>query len=526
MLVRNGITQPFCSTSSGPSSRLLLKSLLFFILSGFLPGCGGTIDSELTHNKHPVDGKSLPEARYNIGARLIVSDDIESKTFNKIDIGSGLVHLLRDTLQKVFIKVDIVRNDEDSETGEYDLLLYPEFTGETEYFELTLTGKEPLTRATLFQVTTHGRSSFEERTMNPAMDVGAALRTFGLSTSVSIDDYKEAKSITRKKLEKSIIRTVLKLAHTISIHPSLSQIARVKDDGEFAGTLPKDSIQVGVAERTHNAPFANAPDKNIPVGKPAGRHDIALLIGNRNYQKEGVPRVDHALRDMDLVKTYLIKTMGFYPENIISHADATKGDFATLFGTPQNHRGKLHSWVKPGISRVFIYYTGHGIPELNGDELYFVPVDADLDYISQSGFSVSLFYKNLKKIPARETIVVLDTCFSGRTPKGTLFRNVSAIVPVPKSIPMLLANTAVLTSAHNNQVSTWHSKKGHSLFTYYFLMGLQGKADLNRDRTITTGEMQNFLIQEVPYMARRIANKEQVPKLEGRNDLVLAILEK
>ena len=45
-------------------------------------------------------------------------------------------------------------------------------------------------------------------------------------------------------------------------------------------------------------------------------------------------------------------------------------------------------------------------------------------------------------------------------------------------------NSAVFTSATGEQVSSWYRDKSHSLFTYYFLKGLQGEADLDSDGTI------------------------------------------
>ncbi|MCF8719869.1 caspase family protein [Nitrospina gracilis] len=501
-----------------------MKLLVFILVSSFLAACSSTIDSELTHNKYSGQ-ETLPETRYDLTALLLIPEEMEAKVFNKLEIGDGLTHLLQETLGEVFAQVDMQDADKEFPASGYGILLYPEFVGETQYFELKLTGKDPLTKETIFQVETHGRSTLNERTLNPAMDVAAALRTLGLSTPSSIDDYREAQYRTKISLERSIIAATIKLANAVSMHPSLAQNPRVQPEDTQVASHQKMKSRFAPGTLSGAGRFSNDPSQQIPIGKSAGRDDIALLIGNRTYLKKGIPKVEHAHRDLEMVKTYLIRTMGFYPDNIITYEDATKGDFATLFGTARDHRGKLFRWVKPGVSRVFIYYTGHGIPGVTGEELYFVPVDADLDYISQSGFSVSLFYENLKKIPAQETVIVLDTCFSGRTPSGVLFERTSTIVPVPQSHPMPLSNTAVLTSAQNDQVSTWLDKEGHSLYTYFFLLGLKGQADLNQDRIITTGEMNEYLVQEVPYMARRVADKEQLPKLEGRKDLVLAILE-
>lgn len=88
------------------------------------------------------------------------------------------------------------------------------------------------------------------------------------------------------------------------------------------------------------------------------------------------------------------------------------------------------------------------------------------------------------------------------------------------------AQALLITSAAVDQVSTWYPEKRHSLFTYYFLKGLQGEADLNRDKKITMGEMKEYLKENVPYMARRLSGTEQTPVVTGNDQEVIIQLKK
>lgn len=273
------------------------------------------------------------------------------------------------------------------------------------------------------------------------------------------------------------------------------------------------------------APEGSDVDRNIPKGRQAGRYDVAVIVGNRKYPRQGVPDVEYAHQDLEAMKKYLVRTMGFAAENIIEERDATKGTFETLFGSARSANGKLARWVRKDKSRVFVYYVGHGAPDPEKGDGYFVPTDADPDYIANSGYSVSTFYANLRKLQARELVVVLDTCFSGRTEKGLLFKNVSPALLRVKVVAANVGGGAVLTSSRGDQLSTWYPKQRHSLYTYYFLKGLQGAADANKDKKITTGEMQAFVGEEVDYWAGRLAGKSQQPKLEGQKDVVLATLQ-
>jgi len=267
--------------------------------------------------------------------------------------------------------------------------------------------------------------------------------------------------------------------------------------------------------------------RDTAIGKKTYHSDdIAVIIGNKNYSHSGfgVPDVDFALRDATTMKKYAISLLGFLPENIIYVQDATKARLEKIFGTRENPKGQLYNWLKPSKSDIFIYYTGHGAPDLKDRCAYLMPIDADPDYISTTGYSLNEFYNNLVKLPARKITVVLDACFSGASPKGFLLKNVSPGMLKQVNSVRGIKNTVIFTSAAQSQVSCWYPAKKHSLFTYYFLYGLNGEADKNRDKKITVGELKTYLQEKVPYWARRLAGKEQTPVVIGDNSWVLVRL--
>ena len=266
-------------------------------------------------------------------------------------------------------------------------------------------------------------------------------------------------------------------------------------------------------------------DANIPQGIKAGKYDIAVIIGNKSYA-EGIPQVAYADRDAAVMKEYVVKTMGFEEHNIIYVEDAALSKLNEIFGTEGAPRGRLYKYVKPNVSRVFVYYGGHGAPDLETGDAFFVPVDGNPEYIRASGYRLQTFYDNLSKIPAKKITVVLDACFSGNTDKGMLFKGISpALVKVKKEYRGP-AGAVLMTSASTDQVSAWYPEKRHSLFTYYFLKGLQGEADASGDGKITVGELSDYLKEHVPYMARRLKGVEQQPVIMGNASDVLAVLKK
>jgi hypothetical protein len=265
--------------------------------------------------------------------------------------------------------------------------------------------------------------------------------------------------------------------------------------------------------------FVNV-DMNIPNVYTPNPDGIAIIIGNRNYANPDVPAVEYAAADAKTMKQYAISMLGFTEENVIFIENAKKTDFELTFGTREVPQGKLFNWVKPGKSDVFIYYSGHGAPDLSSSKAYFMPVDSDPNYIRIGGYPLDVFYTNLSKTPARSVTVVLDACFSGGSQGGMIIRQASPMF-IEVKMPLLGGPGALLASTSGDQISSWYPKGGHSLFTYYYLRGLRGDADLNRDRKVTLSEMRDFLAENVPYTARRLFNREQIPVVQGDPEKVL-----
>lgn len=291
--------------------------------------------------------------------------------------------------------------------------------------------------------------------------------------------------------------------------------------------LAAQNRAMAAAARTPAPPLvAVAPppadiDLDIPPTNMRNPDGIAVIIGNKDYQGD-IPPVDYAIRDAESVKQYLLARMGYQEENIILVANATQARLIALFGDAEHYQGRLYSLIKPGLSDVFIYYSGHGAPDVETGRSYFVPVDADSSTIKLNGYSLETFYANIARLPARQTVVVIDACFSGGSQQGMIIRSASPVFIETRGI--ISGNAAVLTSGSAGQISSWYQEKGHGLFTYFFLKGLRGEGDLDRNGEITIDELYRYLSDQtggIPYWARRLHNREQTPDFSGVADLRL-----
>ena len=62
------------------------------------------------------------------------------------------------------------------------------------------------------------------------------------------------------------------------------------------------------------------------------------------------------------------------------------------------------------------------------------------------------------------------------------------------------------------------------MFTYFFLKGLKGEADLNKDGMITVGELERYINNEnnnLPYVSQREFQRKQRAVVEGDENAVV-----
>lgn len=238
---------------------------------------------------------------------------------------------------------------------------------------------------------------------------------------------------------------------------------------------------------------------------------VAVVIGIEKY--ETLPPALYADRDAEAMKEYLVKTFGYSEDNIVlltnENATFTKTRAALLGKT-------LESKMKEGESDVFIFYSGHGLPNVQNKKPYLAPYDCDKGEIQFTAISMSDVFEKLRSLKAKSVTVVIDACFSGQ-PKGKSQEFLFAAKPillVLESPELLLTNGTTIYSSSGEEMSSWIQDAKHSIMTYYFLKGLQGEADGNDNKEITIEEIEKYLTKEVPSEAKR-QKLQQTPQVKA-----------
>ena len=251
---------------------------------------------------------------------------------------------------------------------------------------------------------------------------------------------------------------------------------------------------------------------------PANPDAVAILVGNKTYKHKDVPEVRFAYNDVEAMRQFLVKAMGYDPDNVIVVKDGTKAALDAYFGTKTNPQGRLADKIRPGASDVFVYYSGHGVPGPDGGG-YLLPVDGLPEKTELSAYDTRVLIDNLNKSHARSAVVMMDTCFSGLSDAGAVVKNASPVF-IKAALPTKLSKGVILSAAGGDQIASWDANAKLGLFTRYFLEGAAGAADQlgNRDMKISLDEITQYLREEVTYQARSQYGRRQVPEISGETN--------
>ena len=210
----------------------------------------------------------------------------------------------------------------------------------------------------------------------------------------------------------------------------------------------------------------------------------ALVIGNNNYTY--LPKLKTAKKDAQVVSNVLKKNYGF---QVTLLTDAKRSDILSMLA-------KLRDTLS-SKDNLLIYYAGHGFLDAEGDEGYWLPVDATKDnevyWISNSTITTQL-----KAMQAKHVLVIADSCYSGK-----LGRDVHIVRRTPDYYFRIAQKRtrSVIASGGLEPVIDSGGKGNHSVFASAFISAL-----LENNNIIDTSELFTKIRRPV------VLNAEQIPE--------------
>ena len=242
---------------------------------------------------------------------------------------------------------------------------------------------------------------------------------------------------------------------------------------------------------------------------------VALIIGIEQYDQS--PNASYANLDAKYFFDYARRGFGIKKQNIKILVD----EDASLSKTYSAIFKWLPGKIKSNETDLIIFFSGHGLASSDGKAKYILPSDADPDLLSKTALSRSELFNQIIELNPKSVTMFFDTCYSGVSrDEETLLASAKPLRIVSDTSNEIPDNFTIFTASKAEQISSGLKEAKQGIFSYYLMKGLEGKADANKDKDITNGELLAYMDQNVSDKAL-VLGRQQNPMLLGDPDKIL-----
>ncbi len=228
---------------------------------------------------------------------------------------------------------------------------------------------------------------------------------------------------------------------------------------------------------------------------------IALVVGIGSFEKLPVELARDAPRSDAARVAAALETQGTYHRvRLLTDASATRENIASVL------RDQVATEVGPNDT-FLLYFASHGIGADFG-EPRLLTYESDPEDINNTTLSVAEFAAQVKDVVhAGHTIILTDAAFEGQ------LNGLALLGPTANDWPNLGATSFVMSSAAPRQTA------GVGVFARALIEGLDGRADTNADRKVTSGELSRWMVLAVPD----VTGGKQFPTVQSSYDPDLVV---
>ena len=228
----------------------------------------------------------------------------------------------------------------------------------------------------------------------------------------------------------------------------------------------------------------------------------AVVIGVGRYQNPAINKLDYTISDAEAIYNFLITKGGFKEDHVklLLDSDATTKNIKSALGVFLPRKAMENDTV-------FIYYSGHGAPEIDpastdadGTSKYIVTYDSDPQELYATAFPMDEIKTIFQRIEAKKIAFFIDSCYSGATGGRTFSRSGMKWGEISEEfLDDILEGEGrvIITASGTNEVSMELAELNHGIFTYHLLKAINGEADANGDRMITIDEIYDYVYENV-----------------------------
>jgi hypothetical protein len=481
------------------TNELLTRCIFPILCTGLIAGCVPKIDPLAL--EIPARDQEIP-AVLVVGPMDVGKVSYKGEPLNE-DMEQSVQTTIVDSLKRTQVFKDVLLLDKPQQVGfnkvDTEKLLN---TARSQHADLLLVGEVQQFETDVPVFMFGSQYDVKMRLLTQLINVHTGGQVWKKTEQVKV--VRKGSGVRRMGSLDTIVRNVTLPSAIAGVLPSL--VERVQSDRlmvvKNSGSIEQSSIFGGAELAKIDADLA-PPMRNVS----AKEHAYAVIVGVEDYRD--LPRVDYAIRDAEMMKQYLVKALGYREQNIVMLLNDRV--------TRSQLEARLEKWLPKQVAEhkdaeVFVYYGGHGAPDQNTNQSFLVPYDGDPSFLETTAYPLNRLYKVLGDLSAKQVVVVVDSCFSGSGGRSVIAKGARPMLISVTDPVIASSNLIVLSAAASNQISSAYMDKRHGLFTYYFLKGIQGEADANKDSIVDLQELDAYLKSMVPATARRM-QVDQTPQL-------------
>lgn len=272
----------------------------------------------------------------------------------------------------------------------------------------------------------------------------------------------------------------------------------------LAGCSRKD----GAARVPPRADSSTAPASEDPPAQD-GRL-WALLIGVNAY--EHVKALHFCVNDMESLRAVLVQRAGYQPDHVTLLADGLAAGQAP---TQEAIRQALHGLQASAAKNdtILFAFSGHGMAD--DAAAYLLPQDGNPANLAGTAIAIREVHAALNQSRAVAKFLIVDACHAGGTRDAVeavpLDVDHSLFADHDGQICSLFSCTKQQESLEQAELDAGFGRKGHGVFSYFLVKGLQGDADENGNGVVEFAEVTNYLNNQVPPYVKQRWQQSQTP---------------
>ena len=243
----------------------------------------------------------------------------------------------------------------------------------------------------------------------------------------------------------------------------------------------------------------------------------ALLIGIEEYDRAEISHLDFAVKDVNAIARVLQQNLGYEASNVRTMTSAIKD--ANDFNRPTNDNviatlERLAKSVGPDDTFLF-YFTGHGFNKDGQNFLASVNTNPfSVSTLRRSAIPLTDLQQAMQAFKAKQILFVIDACRNDPE-KGKGEGDNKLTDDFSKSLVVAsrsgqAAGAGVLFACSEGERAFEDPSKGQSVFTYYLLEALSGKA--GNKGPLAMASVMTYVRKQVGAWAEE-HGKKQTPEL-------------